>query len=112
MLADMALQGRDNYYIGDGTARFDLVHVNAVAYGHICAANHLSPVNDKVYLKILFNTTDDIESEFCSSVDTNCSWQSLQSNSRKTGHVQGIFRLASRSDIESVDLSNNSGLYS
>ncbi|XP_062504917.1 uncharacterized protein LOC134181668 isoform X2 [Corticium candelabrum] len=48
MLADMALQGRDNYYIGDGTARFDLVHVNAVAYGHICAANHLSPVNDKI----------------------------------------------------------------
>jgi nucleoside-diphosphate-sugar epimerase len=48
MMADMALTGRDNYYIGDGTARFDLVHVDSVALGHICAAEHLEPVNNQV----------------------------------------------------------------
>lgn len=47
-MADMALQGRDNYYIGDGTSRFDLVHVDTVAHGHICAARHLTSFNNQV----------------------------------------------------------------
>ena len=47
-MADMALRGKDNYYIGDGTAHLDVIDVYSAVHGHLCAAKHLSPAGNKV----------------------------------------------------------------
>eukprot|EP00118_Oscarella_pearsei_P003560 m.14819 g.14819 ORF g.14819 m.14819 type:complete len:422 (+) comp25987_c0_seq2:96-1361(+) len=47
IMADMALRGTDNYYIGDGTAKLDIIDVQSAVHGHLCAARHLRPAGNK-----------------------------------------------------------------